>query len=164
MSRIDEIKAYAQRRDENEAKKVEKENEQKAMLEEQVRSLAPRIKELIETANACTINGIEIDAYGKRFDSYYDKREYGTFTTNGITHRVGFVKKGLSAIFELGIDAGGACGEWNFRTNGSDIYEIHEDRTQRRKATIYWMSRFVNEFNEFESDFYNYIDSITRRK
>lgn len=164
MSRIDEIKAYAQRRDENEAKKVVAENEKKAQLEEQIRSLEPRIKELVETANACLTNGIEINAYGSRFDHYYDNRERGTFVTNGISHRIGFVARKGAAIFEMGIDAGGACGEWYFRTNGKDIYEIKEDHTESRQASAYWMSRFVNEFDEFEADFYSYIDSITRRK
>lgn len=166
MSRIDEIKAYAQRRDENEAKKVVAENEKRTQLKEQILSLAPRIKELIETANACLTNGIEIAAYDKGFDRDLDKRAKGTFTTNSISHKLGFVseRRPLSEVYEIGINAGGACGQWNLRTDGNDVYERHEDKNTTRDATIYWMSRFVNEFDEFESDFYSYIDCITKRK
>lgn len=164
MSRIDEIKAYAQRRDENELKKTVAANEKRVQLEEQIRSLEPRIKELVETANACLTNGIEINAYGSRFDHYYDSRERGTFVTNGISHRIGFVARKGAAIFEMGIDAGGACGEWHFRTDGNEICEINNDGFSKRKATAYWMERFVNEFDEFEHDFYCYVDTITKRK
>lgn len=166
MNRIEKIKAYDQRCKDNAEKKRALENEKKTQLEERIRSLYPRINELIETANACIAHGIEINAYGKNHSSDYDKSTKGTFVTNYISHRIGFVMEHskCKTIYEMGINAGGYCGEWNFRTDGENVIERHENGDRIRPATIRYMERFINEFDEFERDFYGYIDGITNQE
>ena len=68
MNRVDKIKAYKTQQDEKAVQEnIQKENTQQLLMQK-VCALQPRIAELIETANACLANGIEIDCYGKRFD------------------------------------------------------------------------------------------------
>ena len=74
------------------------------------------------------------------------------FITNCWSHLVGFVQNGKSAIFELGINAGGACGKWNFRTDGDKVYDVCGD--ERREASLEHMQKFINKFDEFETTLY----------
>lgn len=166
MNRVEKIKAYKTQQDEKAVQEnIQKENTQQVLMQK-VCALQPRIAELIETANACLANGIEIDRYGKKLDNYYDRHEHGSFFTNGITHRVGFVKKGcisrsVQTVVEMGINAGGACGHYNFRTDGKSVYSVNEDDSSDIiSPTIHYMERFLQEFDTFETAFYNYIDNI----
>ena len=166
MNRVDKIKAYKTQQEERAIQEnIQKENTQQVLMQK-VCALQPRIAELIETANACLANGIEIDRYGKRFDHYYDRYEHGSFFTNGISHRVGFVKKGCASssvqtVVEMGINAGGACGHYNFRTDGKSVYSVNEDDSSDIVSpNIHYMERFLQEFDTFETAFYNYVDNI----
>lgn len=164
MSRIDNIKAYAQERVQTEKAREEERQFKCEELTEKIRVLKPRIKELIEVGNACLVNGIEIDKYGKRFYSDYDSYEKGTFVTNGISHRLGFVIQRGQAIFEIGFNAGGACGQWDFRTDGNKVYDVHEKTKEHREASLEHMQTFINKFDEFEMAFYRYVDGITSKQ
>lgn len=166
MNRIEKIQNYKVVKDENE--RIAKENQDREVCEltEEVRALRPRIQRLIETANACTRNDIEIDAYSKDLNRSYDSHERGTFTTNGITHRVGFARTWTygtknPVVAEMGIDAGGACGDLDFRTDGENVYSLSEkDYRTKSDPLAKHLKQFLRDFNSFETDFYAYVDNI----
>lgn len=166
MSRIDDIKNYKQRCDEEKLnKEIEKQNQMEKYME-QIKALRPRIEELIGVANACLENGIEINK-AHRNDSYYDKWEYGTFCTNCITHKIGFVwqykdNQFIKKIETMGIDGGGANGEHYLRTDGnfviSRVGRGYDDKC--KEPDVYQLKRFLETFDDFESAFYKYVDEI----
>lgn len=159
MSRIDNIKAYAQERVQTEKAREEERQFKCEELTEKIRALKPRIKELIEVGNACLVNGIALTGQAWGGHEGYDTHQ---FITNCWSHLVGFVQNGKSAIFELGINAGGACGKWNFRTDGDKVYDVCGD--ERREASLEHMQKFINKFDEFETTFYGYVDGITSKQ
>lgn len=164
MDRIDAIKAYKVRAEQQEAEKEYVEMKKREDLALKIRSFDDRITKLIETANACLENGIEINA--ERNMGYirsYDTWERGTFCTNSVTHRIGFVwtvrnNRFIGRIEEMGIDGGGANGEHYLRTDG----KVVKDELIKPPQT-YQMQRFVDTFDDFEKAFYDYIDKIVGR-
>lgn len=159
MSRIDNIVNFAKKREED---KIAKEMELLRQSEEcqaQIRALKLRIKEIIDVGNACLVNGIQLEGTSWGGHEGYDTHQ---FVTNRWSHLVGFVQNGKSAIFELGIDAGGACGEYDFRTNGIEIYDIHEKTREKISPSLYHMKKFLENFDTFESEFYKYVDNLTK--
>lgn len=86
MSRLDKIRAYKANQEilKNNAK-AEKEIRTQELIKS-IQALKPRIDELLQTANVCAENGIELNAYRKSYYRKYQDRENGTFVTNGITH------------------------------------------------------------------------------
>ena len=160
MSRIDNIKAYAQEKVLKEQRAEEERQMKCKELTEKIKALKPRIKELVEVGNACLMNGIAIIGQGWGGHEGYDTHQ---FVTNSWSHLVGFVQGGKSAIFEMGINAGGACGEWDFRTDGNRVYDVHEKTKAHREASLEHMQKFVNKFDEFEESFYGYVDGITSK-
>ena len=161
MNRIDKIKNYAK----NKALKQQTAEEEKLLkckeLTEEIKTLKPRIQELIEVGNACLVNGIALTGQAWGCHEGYETHQ---FITNCWSHLVGFVQNGKSAIFELGINAGGACGEWDFRTDGNKVYDIHEETKEHRKASLGHLQKFINKFDEFETTFYEYVDGITSKQ
>lgn len=155
MSRVDNIKKFAQKKAEE---KIAKENETMRQIEtykEKIKSFKPRIEELISIANACLENGIEI---------------YGTFCTNCITHKIGFVwqykdNKFINKIETMGIDGGGANGEHYLRTDGSFVISRvgrgYDDKC--KEPNLYQLKRFIETFDEFETAFYKYVDTIINK-
>ena len=117
--------------------------------------------ELIDVANACVENNINIDTYHKALIRNDDEWEKGTFVTNSISHKIGFVTQGKQKITYMGINAGGACGRWDFRTNGDCVVATDEDNSHiTTKPSLSQCKEFLNEFDEFETAFYNYVDKI----
>lgn len=167
MSRIDDIKQYAFERDEAERIRQEKIQQRKQGYIDRIKAFGPRIKELIEVANACIENGVEINRQGKSFSQYQDEWNNATFCTNCITHRVGFVwqykdGKFINRINTIGIDGGGANGEYYLRTNGdyliSRVGRGCEDECN--ELDEYQLKTFVKTFDEFETSFYKYVDNL----
>lgn len=168
MSRIDNIKKFAQKREEDNIAKEKAITNQIEEYKEKIKSLKPRIDELISVANACLENGIEINAEHKSFSTYLDKWECGTFCTNGISHKIGFVwqyrnNKFINKIEAMGIDGGGANGEHYLRTDGSFVISRvgrgYDDKC--KEPDLYQLKRFVETFDDFETAFYKYVDKIT---
>ena len=168
MDRIEKIKQFKTRQNKIKIAKKEAEMTRVTMFAKQVKELRPRISELIKTANACLEAGIEIDAYGKNWYRDLDSYEKGSFMTNSISHRLGFVKTWSSCqnnvnkrIYELGINAGGTCGCWHFRTDGVNICSVHEDDASCTKDPHEnQLKDFLEHFDLFENAFYKYVDSI----
>ena len=156
MSRIDNIKNFAQKREED---KVVKELAAQQRIEDykkQIIALKPRIDEIIEVGNACRENNIPIACdcgCHQGYDTHY-------FYTNGWSHLLGFVdevKNGRrTSITKLGIQGGGCC-HYDLKTDGITVDVSGSD-------TEYVLKRFVNEFDEFETEFYKYIDGVTQGK
>lgn len=159
MNRIDNIKKFAQKK---EAEKIAKEVAIQQQIEDykkKIQTLKPRIVQLIEVGNACVKYGIPLTGQTWGGHEGYDTHQ---FYTNCWSHLVGFVDdKGL-AITYLGIDAGGACGCYDFRTNGDLIYDIHEQTKEIVEPSTYHLKHFLERFDEFESEFYKYVDNITQ--
>ena len=164
MNIIDLISTYSARKKEVERIEKEKLSVRADELANQICQLKPRIDELIATANACIRNNIEIDQYHRRGYRSEDCYERGTFVTNSISHRVGFVVN-RDGLYELGINAGGACGSWDFRTNGSYVRSVLEtNRNTRRAPLIEHMEAFLSQFDVFEKAFYAYVDDIVGKE
>lgn len=123
MSRIDNIVNFAQRKEEE---KVAAEIALQQKIEDykiQIRALKPRIDELIKVGNACLEYNIPLEGSSWGGHEGYDTHQ---FFTNSWSHLVGFVSNKNRPVTHLGIRAGGACGVWDFYTNGVDIYDAHE--------------------------------------
>ena len=148
MNRIKNIKAFATKKQEEEQKKQVETSILYGNLIQTIEDLKPRIKELIETATVCLENGIEIEE----------------FVTNYMSHKVGFSMTFPSdkKIYFIGINGGGYCGNYNFRTDGIKIYEEHIDTRHRQDPTISHMKKFLQCFDDFENKFYKYIDTIIK--
>lgn len=159
MNRIDNIAKFAQRKEEEKIAKEVALQQQIEDYKKKIRALRARIAQLIEVGNACVKYGIPLN--GKAWGGHegYDTHQ---FYTNGWSHLVGFVDDKDSEITYLGINAGGACGHYNFRTNGNLIYDIHDQTKERVEPSVYHLKHFLECFEEFESEFYKYVDSITQ--
>ena len=163
MSRIDNIVKFAQKREDEKIAKEQALQKELDGCKKEIAKLKPRIDELISVANACIENGIEIDGTRRSFGSSYDTWEKGTFVTNSISHKVGFVFTRQNKITLMGINAGGACGKWDFRTDGEHTFSANEDDlTRTTEPLLHHCKEFLEKFDEFETAFYNYVDKITQ--
>ena len=136
-----------------------------------------RIKAVIKLYNHCVECGVQlpkgdVSKYGYRYGSY-------GFRADGIRHHTGFMQDGCLSMPDvktdyLGINNGGANGVWDFYTDGYSSFMRHEDNSVAgihmrgdytdacRDAFIYCAKKFLDEFDSFESAFYNFIDSLER--
>lgn len=155
MDRVNNILKYAQKK---EIEKTEKEMAIATQIKEykeKIKSLKPKIDELLLVGNACLENKIPLEGQAWGGHEGYDTHQ---FITNSWSHLLGFVnnydrntRKRLSFI-KLGIHGGGAC-NFNLETDGIMI-DVSGDE-------LYVLKKFVDKFDEFESEFYKYIDNIT---
>lgn len=156
MNRIENIRAAAQRRD----TQMENENRRISLLVQnrmgKIKALAPRFEDLMDVAAELKCNGFTL---GKRVPVGGCGFLYEEFLSNGIDHRVGFFTHN-GAIIGFGIQGGGCNGEhvvWNVR--GEYIQHLSEkdwnDYTIKQK-----LDKFLNNFEDFEKRFYEYVDSL----
>ena len=163
--------------DKNEAQaKADAEERERFELEEQIRDLLNRIRDLCQLANACIENGIKIPTNSQFSSEYNSGEKWGypyEFIAEGIRHHVGFFtpkrewRNGEQVFTEpfryIGIKNGGACGVWDFRTDGVTVESINNtdyDRGKTTKPRIQDMKKFLKEFPLFEQGFLNWIDSL----
>jgi hypothetical protein len=170
MGRIDDIRNYKNKCIEEKNNKEIEENNQRKKYAEQILALRPRIEELISVANACLENGIEINKSHKDHSQYYDSWECGTFCTNSISHKIGFVwqykdNKFINKIESMGINGGGANGEHYLRTDGNFVIsKVGTDYYSKcEELYVRQLQRFVETFDDFEAAFYMYVDKIIGR-
>jgi hypothetical protein len=160
-NRVNSIAEFAQRR---ESEKIAKEKALQQQIEDyisQIRKLKPRIDELITVGNACLQHGIELTGHAWGGHEGYDTHQ---FFTNCWSHLVGFIHNKDNTITHLGIYAGGACGKYDFFTDGVEVYDRHEETCQKVTPAIYHLKRFVEKFDEFEREFYAYVDKVCQSK
>ena len=158
MNRLEAIENFKKRNDEKAAlAQIAKVNEYEA-LTKQILDLQPRIAELIDVGNACLKNGIKLEC-DTRFK--LGGRSAG-FIAEGICHHVGFIKPwNESTIYEMGIINGGWFGDFDFHTDGRKMYSVSEKGGDYSEARIEDMRKFVKDFDEFEQQFYDYVDDVT---
>ncbi len=161
MTRIDNIKKYAEQQKINAENKEIQEQQTRETLIAQVKGLKPRITELLETANACFENNLRIGWEGDA-KKIYGKWDVCGFTADSTYHRVGFIvthSNDKKTTANIGILAGGAWGEWNFATNGDDVV-AYNSKEFKEPLTAH-LKQFVEDFDDFEEYFYAYVDKIT---
>lgn len=126
-------------------------------LMNEIRQLAPRIKSLLDLRIYAEDAGIEL-----KFDRSYDRRDR-TFYTDGFYHKTGFVECDKHV---MGIDAGGACGDTDFRVapNGLCYGTPHDGQMEIRKPLTKHMEQFLKDFPLFEIRLEKYIKQFCERK
>lgn len=123
-----------------------------------IREWKPRIDDLIELANYAKSKNISLGE-SQIGNSNRECYECGYFWSNGITHLVGFING--NKINRLGIIAGGACGIWDFYTDGDSIYEA-DGKGNTQEPQLYHLEKFVKNFPVLEEEFYKYIDRVCK--
>ena len=133
-----------------------------ADLENGIRELTPRIKELITVGVALLSNDIP---FGKVNNGWERHEE---FITNGITHELGFFfqfGKDNSPLLGIGIKGGGCDGhDLAVNTNGEFVKAIDPYAKVYNYDGYYDYCRkckqFINDFDEFESKVYQYVENL----
>lgn len=143
----------------------------------EIKSLSERIGAVLDLADFCLKNGVEIPfcrPWGKQ--ERYGPNARAGFYADGVTHNVGFdCKWGAGRphpidgeIPRLSIRNGGYNGPYNFYANDMGFWWEHEDRMTREREGIcrepkswkYDMEKFIKEFPLFEAAFYSWVDSL----
>lgn len=159
LKRINRAKKY------DADEKVKKQQEQSALQEKltaDIKALTPRIKELIETANAL----IDAGYYEKFLDSNASDGVRG-FCSEGWAHHVGFMyNSGTRHIDSIGRCNGGWNGNYDFHTTGDSIYMTAWYRSQPVDHPIKWRDAadFVAEFDKFETKFKQALEVFLQAK
>lgn len=151
IDRVANIKKYKeqQNRKEIEKEKISASNIKK--YAKQIRALKPRIDEIIAVGNACKENDIPLSGSGRGGYEGYDTHQ---FISNGWSHVVGFIKDShIQPFTKVGVVGGGFC-DWNLETNGDEIIAEGDVETV--------LKIFLDGFDTFESEFYKYVDEITK--
>lgn len=132
-----------------------------------IKGMKERIETILLLANTCTENKIKIPE--KRISMDYDAgKKWGyphEFIADGIRHHVGLIRTWGSYKDDIykyvGINNGGACGRYDFWTNGTIVWAVHENnRNDIKPPRICDLEQFIKEFPEFESGFLKWIDSL----
>ena len=145
MDRFEIIRNKAQKDKEIKNKALEDTKAKEKALLEQSKALYPRIKYLIDLANECIANDIEIGQILRR----EEKPNY--FLTDSWAHHLGFYLQGKKAV-AIGKEGGGACHFHVAITDGETIVD-GEDGFNTLKSIL-------NNFDSFEKRFLDYIDSL----
>ena len=161
QDRLNKIQQVGEDRVNAEVQKQNAEEEKREQLFNQIKELAPRIKELVTLANACKNNGVHLTDCVEL--NQYDKDSY--FFTDGWNHHVGFYCEPL--ISYIGIENGGACGAYHLKVDTSGEVKVTMDRgyyltvtANKKDISTRTLERFVNEFSNFESRFLNWVDNL----
>lgn len=160
LNKIENYKAQTAERAEQE-RIAEKHHRQRLL--DQIRVMKPDIDNLIKVAKAAQEAMIPIQV---KFPYTNFSYENSHFMTDAMTHKVGFVKDLWTnkVIIGVGFEGGGCCGEYDFFTDGSTIYDRNRDDGRYREASTKHLEKFIEKFPEFERVFYAYIEKITGGK
>lgn len=142
-----------------------------------INDIQPRIGEILTVAGQCYKNEINI----KRFESSGITHNLGFLKLKSESDNYS-----TYSDLVLAIQAGGACGDWGLEVNrfGMTIckndkyvmctYSAYLEKCKDIRIVssrwdkvfskdfenTYLLERFLNEFDEFENNFYNYIDNL----
>lgn len=156
------IKEFAENRQTSEMDEAERQRRELDDYAKTIRDLAPRIKDLLEVAQAMHENRVYIGTPKRGMIGAYSE-----FVTDGIRHYLGFyvdMKRSFESMndaagfpYAFGIEGGGCDGkslEVNERGEivRGFVYEFN---------TIDKMKKFIKGFPDFEKRFYAYVESLT---
>lgn len=157
---LNKIKNYkTQTAQKAEQERIAAEHHRQNLLD-RIRVMKPDIDNLIKVAETAREAGIPIQV---KFPDTNFTYENGDFMTDATTHKIGFITS-LSisgGIVAVGFEGGGYCGQYNFITNGSVIYDRNRDNGHDREASTEHLEKFIEKFPEFEKAFYDYIEKVT---
>lgn len=157
--RLDAIRRYKQRkekermREEQQRLQEERFRAQQALMElrirrywkEQIKSLAPRMRDMLNVANAMQDAKIELDSFhmkGKSRPAFYSRMPFTVSLLNNEHGRVAYLCFRTSRLND----------ELIIRPNGNIIKETTDARHLRN---------FYMKFEGFEQKFYRYADMVT---
>lgn len=144
-------------------RRTQKELETKKEIEKykkEIEKLLPRIKDLVTVANVCLQSNISIE--NKSINSM--KYKYGHFTADNWSHSIGFMadrtKGGFifdrpTYVWGIG-KLGGGCCHYNLIVSNGEV-DVAGDEDSDIK---YVLKSFIDGFDEFENEFYMYIDRL----
>ena len=160
LNKIENYKNATAERAEQE--RVAAEHHRQSLLD-QIRVMKPDIDNLVKIAEAAREAGIPLQLSYFRFNPSY---ESGDFFTDATTHKVGFVPTSFinKSIIGVGFEGGGCCGQYDFFTDGSAIFDKNRDNGHDREASTKHLEKFIKMFPEFERAFYDYIEKVTGGK
>lgn len=158
LGKIEDYKEQTAERAEQE--RVAAEHHRQSLLDK-IRVMKPDIDNIIKVAEAARAAGIPLQVDFDRFNSSYER---GDFFTDATTHKVGFVPTSFNnkAIIGVGFQGGGYCGQYDFFTDGSAIFDKNRENGHDREASTEHLEKFIEEFPEFERAFYDYIEKVTK--
>lgn len=158
LTKIENYKAQTAQKAEQERITAE---HHRTQLLDQIRIMKPDIDNLIKVAKAAQEAKISIKNGLFSGEFHY---EDGDFMTDAMTHKIGFVSSSLisEGIIGVGFEGGGCCGQYDFFTDGSAIYDKNRDNGHDKEASTEHLEKFIEKFPEFEKAFYDYIERVTR--
>lgn len=145
--RLKNLENYASEKEMEEKRETEKERQEEIAMIKNIKSLKPRIDDLLLVANSCLSKGISIESRKWGFMDY----ENGNFEADAVTHHLGFSINRGKAIHYLEIKGGG-YDDYNLITDGY-IVDVQGEK-------LYVLKKFLNKFDEFEKEFYAYVDKV----
>lgn len=141
------LENYANKREEDKRRKMEEKLREEEEMIKQIKALKPRIDDLLLVANSCLSHNIPFENHEWGFLDY----KHGHFGADAMTHQLGFSIHIGKAIHYLEI-RGGGYDHYNLKTDG-EIIDVQGEK-------LYVLKRFLNEFDEFEKEFYAYVDKF----
>ena len=171
--RLNAIKKESNLREQEQQEKEQQEKNAYVESMNKLMTLSTRIKDILKIANECLKNGIQLpypaSKYGYHQDDCLYSEKISGFVSNGWSHCVGFMGRGNKTHYDyLGFYNGGACGNFDFFTNGDIPFEIYHNKNiyenpERYKPQKENIDKFVDRFDKFEECFYKWIDSLGKR-
>lgn len=160
LNKIENYKTATTERAEQE--RIATEHHRQSLLD-RIRAMRPDIVNLVIVVSRAIEAGIPIHVKSPDTNFTY---ENGDFMTDAMTHKVGFVSSSFigGGIIGVGFEGGGCCGQYDFFTNGSVIYDKNRDNGHDREASTEHLEKFIEKFPEFEKAFYDYIEKVTGGK
>lgn len=157
--RVKNIKTFAKARDNAIEEKLRLQNENIASLKLKIDSMKEEIKEIIEVGNACVENKIPLYRTLMEYGGY----EKNNFKADGVNHILGFkIPRPGEKITQIGFSGGGACCYEYFYVDVEGKMYFKENSRDFLSAEEYILTSFVNNFEEFKSHFYAYVDKIVQ--
>lgn len=158
LNKIENYKAQTAQKAEQERVTAE---HHRTQLLDRIQVMKPDIDNLIKVANAAREAGISIQV---KFPDTNFTYENGDFMADAMTHKIGFIPNSRinEQIIGVGFEGGGYCGQYDFFTDGSAIFDKNRNNGHNREASTEHLEKFIEKFPEFERAFYDYIEKVTK--
>lgn len=150
---LEKINRAADENNQKEARKAEEERRRHTAIINAVKKLAPRIADMLDIAQHLYRKGIPI---GKE-RTLHGMRHSDEFVSSWWSHNLGFCYDRSRKPYEeypiwFGFINGGACGE--------DLCVDKDGNIVKGRAKDMDMQRMLEQFDEFERKFYDYVESL----